>query len=142
MARAMMKVQMEHALVRLSEAFDKILGKQPESSPTARQQGRAKLVKSGKVKITDAMVKRAISRHERSLSRNSRYCDDIEECLRSELRSELDKAYKPVTDPATAKWEARRTKLIVKYNECKDEIILGDVDRDLKLIAPFAKTNV
>jgi len=140
MARAMMKVQMEHALMRLSEAYDKILGPAPKASPTARAESRAKLVKSGKVKITDAMVKRAVMRHERSVG--GRYCDDIEECLRGVLRKELDKVHVMAVDPAMVKWEKRRDKLSAKYQEAKDEVILGDVERALKLIAEFAKIKV
>lgn len=142
MARAMMKVQMEHALTRLSEAFVDILGDPPKQRPTLRDEQRCALVKSGAVKITPALVKRAISRQGRSSRANGRYCDSIEDCVREELKHEINKVYKTTPDPAAAKYEKRRAKLQLKFREAKDEIILGDVDRALKLIAAFAKTKV
>lgn len=142
MARAMMKVQMEHALARLGEASDQILGEMPKRKGSLKDQQRADLVRTGVVKVTPAMVKRAISRHERSIRREGRYCDSIERCLEYELGEMIDSKYKPAPDPAMAKWEARRAKLRVKFNEAKDEIILGDVDRALKLIEEFRKIKV
>lgn len=144
MARAMMKVQMEHALTRLGEAFDELTGKRPEPRGTLRDEQRAEYVRNGKVKVTPAMMKRAISAHERSASRsrNNRYCDSVEDCIRNELQRAIDKVFKSKPDPVYEAWAKKREKVLAKYNECKDEIILGDVDRALKLIAAFKKTKV
>lgn len=142
MARAMMKVQMEHALTRLREAFDDILGeppRRPEPNQTAKE--RADLIRSGKVKVTKAMINTALENFDRQYSRGG-YVESIERRLYNEIDRALDAAYKPKTDPAVAKYNARRKKLEAKYREAKDEIILGDVDRALKLIAAFAKTKV
>ena len=140
MARAMKKVQMEHALERLSEAYRDILGDQPKGDSHAGLKGRAALIKSGEVTIDKALIKRAVTRFNRKLQ--SRWPDTIESCIEKELEQVLESKYTPVIDQAMVKWEKRRDKLDAKFREAKDEIILGDVDRALKLIAAFRKTKV
>ena len=142
MARRMMKAQMDHALTRLGEAFDEILGDRPKGQQHARLKAEADLLRSGKVKISNLLVKRAIRRFDHDLARDARYCDSISRWLRVELDEALELAYKPKPDPKVVAWDARHKKLSAKYQEAKDEIILGDVDRALLLIAKFRKIKV
>lgn len=140
MAR-MMKAQMDHALSRLREAYEDILGRPPETDGHVKIKRKAQMIKKGEVEITQTLISRAITRFNRNLK--TRWPDSIEECIQKELQLVLEDKYTaPPEDPALTKYNARRKKLAAKYQEAKDEIILGDVDRALKLIAEFRKTKV
>lgn len=142
MARAMMKVQMEHAMERLSEAFEEILGPSPQEDSNRIACAKTDLVRNGAVKITPALAKRAIKKFDAAKGHKRRWLSSIGEFVRTELDEAIDKAYKPVEDKAGKLWNARHKKLTIKFNEAKDEIILGDVDRALKLIEAFRQTKL
>ena len=143
MARRMMKAQMDHALNRLREAYYDILGERPKIDPYEKNHELIRIAKSGKVKVTQAMVNRAITDAESELRRDGgRWSHGVGYFLAKEVDAAIDKHYKPVVNPSVALWEARKKKLDAKFKEVQDEIILGDVDRALKLIADFASFKV
>lgn len=134
----MMKSQMDHALTRLQEAYYNVLGERPKPDPDADKIGRAELMRTGKVKVTPALVKRAITAFEAEIRRDGgRWTHEISYHLMNELDDVLSKAYVAPADAKLAAWDKRAKKLREMYEEAKDEIILGDVERALAIIAEF-----
>lgn len=144
MAR-MTKMQMDHAMGRLDQAYAEILGKHPVNGDgTERLQADAyvDLVRKGTVKISPALVKRAISKYDADKLKDKRWFDSFPEILMRMLKDELALKYQPQENKELRKYLARRDKLTVIYQDAKDELILGDVEKALSLIANFRSTKI
>ena len=140
----MTKLQIDYSLQRLDDAFDSIMGARPEDDNRARYRENAELFRSGKIKLTNLTVTRALRAFDANVVVNQRWHDSISECLLNEIKLVIKTGRPKVSQMEKDQevWNKRSKKLRIKFDLAKDELILGDAERALKLIEAFRKTKV
>lgn len=141
MAR-MMKAQMDYALERLEHVCNQKLGKEPCEDRTELRKAHADLLRSGKIDM-GKVVKAALVQFDREVRLKCyHYPATVESHVEDRLSRHLADAHNDGTEAERKKWSAKRDKLMVHFQQAKDELILGDVEKALALIDKFAKLKV
>ena len=140
----MTRLQIDYALDRLTDAFDSIMGDRPDNDDRKTYRENAEMFRSGKLKLTPVLVTRALRKFDTAVIDDSRWHNGISDYLNTEIKLMISGARPKVSQAQRDQevWNKRLKKLRIKFDAAKDELILGDADRALKLIEAFRKTKV
>lgn len=143
MAR-MMKQQMDHALARLQCIRADLTEHMPQAK-VFKQTDLIDALSSGNKKLTPQIIALAVANvvgSGKSRYHSTGYVMDLEEALiaqvfKKEILKEEERHQK-----ALDTYHKRCSKINKEFNRVEDEIVLGDIDRALKLIQDFSKFKV
>lgn len=135
--------QIDHAERRLQEALREKLGPQPLEDRDERRQAEVDfLKKQGPSFITKAMWNRALKATQTNINRKSGWPRSFEEYLGQTLDKELEKKIKGNHGAEIKAWQDKQARLHKEFDTAMDQIILGDAEAALKVIAEFRNLKI